>query len=59
MCLYMWDDIEVHEKLSSLNDGKDATFDLAIDVFLLAVCSPIFCCMSSVKLSQAMANWEN
>ena len=38
--LYVWVNIEVHEKLSSLNDGKHANF-IRTDVFSVAVNSPM------------------
>ena len=35
------DDLEVHEKLSSLKNGKCTNFDMAMKIFSLAVSSPI------------------
>ena len=53
------DDVEVHEKLSILKDGKCTHFDIAKNVLPLAVGSPIFGCCVAVKLSRAVANWES
>ena len=44
-CMHVSGDGEFHGKLSSLNDGKHANFDMTINVFSLTVCSPIFGCM--------------
>ena len=45
MYAYVSGDVEVHEKLSSLNYGKHAYIDMAMNVFSLAVIFPIFCCV--------------
>ena len=50
----LWGEIEIHEKLSSLNDGR-----LLGLTFLLVVNSPNFGCCAAVKLSQAAASWES
>ena len=57
--MYVVGDIEVHEKFSILKDGKYANFIRNMNVFSLAVNSPIFGCCVAVKLSRAVASWEN
>ena len=44
--MYVVGDIEVHEKLSRLNEAKYMNLDTAVNVFLLALSSPMLSCVS-------------
>ena len=61
VCVYVCvrNNVEVHEKFSSLKKDKYTNFDKAITMLLLAVISPIFSCCITVKLSRAEASSEN
>ena len=68
VCVYVWGDVEVHEKLSVLNYGKQANFNMAMNIFLLFVYSPISAawlelCMTNLwdrraKWARKLSNWE-
>ena len=54
-------DVETHEKLSSLKNSKYNYFDIVINVFLLAVCSPIFGYVTETLYSESRrqeSEWE-
>ena len=58
VCMYEGGEVEVHEKLSSLNDGKHVNF-VRTNMFSLTISSSMFGCGASVKLSRAVARWES
>ena len=41
VCVHVWSNVEVHEKVSILKDHKYTNFDMAMNVFLRDICSPI------------------
>ena len=47
-------DSEIHEKFSILKDYEYTNFDMAMNVVLLAVCSPIFDCISEAVCDESL-----
>ena len=58
--MYAWGDVEVHQKLSSLNYSKHAKV-VRINLFSLAVRSQIFSCVSEAVCGESLwleSEWE-
>ena len=54
-------DVDIHQKFSILKNSKYTNFDIAMNVFLLVVCSPIFGCMSEAVCGESLgpeSEWE-
>ena len=59
--MYVWGDVDVHEKFNISKDGKYTNFNMTMNVFSLAVCSPIFVCVSEAVSGEYLSpesEWE-
>ena len=63
MCLYVWGNFDINTKSSTWESGKYTHFIIAMNVFLLVVCSPMFavfsiCTWQNVWGCASMWKWE-